>query len=512
MAKSIFGLAVFFFVLTSDALAQDGDQFTVRAFHLDLRIQVMKIDALKNYARHLKDNGINTLVMEWEGTYPYEKHPLIPNRFAYSKAEVDSFLKYCKSLGIDVIPLQQCFGHVEYILRHDRYKQLREDQKDYSQVCPLETSLDSALFLDLYTELARTHESPYMHIGGDETYLLGHDEKCRLKSEKDGKSKLYIDYISMICKIVLSLGKRPVLWADIAIQYPDAIRELPKETVFVDWNYGWELNRFGHHEALLKSGYEIWGAPAMRSFPDNYYLSDWKKHFDNIRDFVPLCKKLGYKGIVMTSWSTSGVYSSVFESESKLAELYAIRHVYPLNGFNMLSEAYFKVIKTGTLDIQKFVRAYAAMQFDFNENQSDLLWRCLTTAPYEVKAGLVDSPRRMSIKELADSSQIVVTWLKSLKPNRNQREFDHLLLMARIRQQYLSFELIEQSVNAPEYRVSDSPSVLALLKDLLSVAKTLGDDFTRLQKDFLHPAEVRQENELRNARLISLYQRLSRQR
>src|SRR5437016_3381596 len=67
--------------------------FIVKGFHLDLRVQVMTMDALKAFALKLNGLGINTLIMEWEATYPFEKHPLIPNRYAYPKDEVVSFIK-----------------------------------------------------------------------------------------------------------------------------------------------------------------------------------------------------------------------------------------------------------------------------------------------------------------------------------------------------------------------------------------------------------------------------------
>ena len=82
---------------------------------------------------------------------------------------------------MDVIPLQQGFGHVEYILRNVRYQGLREDAKDLSQVCPSKVAEDSVLFTELYTELASTHTSKYIHIGCDETRLLGHCAECRRK-------------------------------------------------------------------------------------------------------------------------------------------------------------------------------------------------------------------------------------------------------------------------------------------------------------------------------------------
>src|SRR5436309_1935428 len=120
--KKLIPALLLIFSLNAAIAQQAKSPFSVRGFHLDLRIQVMTMPALKAFALKLSRNGMNTLVMEWEGTYPFEKHPLIPNRYAYSKQEIKSFIRYCDSLGIDVIPLQQSFGHVEYILRHQRYK------------------------------------------------------------------------------------------------------------------------------------------------------------------------------------------------------------------------------------------------------------------------------------------------------------------------------------------------------------------------------------------------------
>ena len=275
-------LLIAFLFLTKISEAKTGvpeDSFHIRGFHLDLRIQVMKMQALKNFTLGLSKQGINTLVMEWEATYPFQEDPLIPNRFAYSRQEVKDFIKYCGTLHMDVIPLQQSFGHVEYILRNDKYAQQREDDKDFSQVCPSESEKNRQLFTRLFTDMAAMHPSPYFHIGGDETHLLGHCEKCKKRAAEIGISRLYFDHIKMLCDIVVSLGKRPVLWADIALKYPEYIHLLPKETIFVDWNYGWALDRFGAHEQLVKSGYEIWGAPSIRSSPDNYFLTRWSVSF-----------------------------------------------------------------------------------------------------------------------------------------------------------------------------------------------------------------------------------------
>jgi len=507
-------LALFLCAFSTALSAQPakGKDFVVKGFHLDLRIQVMTPDALKDLATQLSRNGINTLIMEWEATYPFEKHPLIPNRYAYSKADVTDFIRFCQNLGIDVIPLQQSFGHVEYILRHTRYQDLREDQKDYSQVCPLKESLNQALFKDLFTELAATHPSKYFHIGGDETYLLGHCDQCRLKAEKEGKSKLYIDHIKMLADLVIQLGKRPVLWADIALKYPEALSLLPKETIFVDWNYGWDMNRFGDHQKLVESGFEIWGAPALRSHPDNYFITQWEKHFKNIRDFVPAARNLGYTGIVMTSWSTSGLYSSVFETTNDIIDLYAIRHVYPLTGFPILLNAYAESLKSATpLEVQGFVLKYGNDTYGFTRDQSLKFWKALRTAPYEIQQGEVKAPMAMSIQNLLDSASLAAQWLRDLQPAKNKEAFEHYRLMADIRVQYLTYQNLEHQVNAPTFTPNAAPDVMRKLKAIIDNAGDLDRRFVALNKRALYPAEMEQENALRISKAKLLYARLARQ-
>jgi hexosaminidase len=495
--------------------SKQADSITVKGFHLDMRIQVMKLPALKRFVFNLSTKGINTIIMEWEGSYPFVQDPLIANRYAYTRNEVTEFVAYCKLLHIQVIPLQQSFGHVEYILRNYKYAALREDQKDFSQVCPSEPALNKKLFTVLYTDLVATHNSPYIHIGGDETYLLGHCEKCKKKAAEIGLSRLYFDHIKMLCDIVVGLGKKPIIWADIALKYPDYINLLPKETIFIDWNYGWDVNRFGDHSKLLKSGYEIWGSPAIRSHPDNYFLTDWQKHFNNIRDFIPLSKKLGYKGIVMTSWSTSGVYSSLFESEDELIDLYAIRHVYPLSGFNILVDYYLKALNTDVkLSNDQFIESYCSSHYGLDARKSKLFTKTLFCAPFNVVHGRVMSPNKITVGQLLDSATWALQVLKTLQPIKEKgvQEFKHYLLMADIRVYYLTYMKIEAEVNATDFSGDKIPAYILQLQKLLSNEQRLNDEFTALNKDFLYPSAIDEENFLRNQKIHVLYDRLSKQK
>ena len=196
--------------------ARTGD-FPIRAFHLDFRTEVMTLDAMKSLVDRISERGINTLVMEWEAAFPFDKHATLSNASAFTREEVTSFIDYCEGRGVEVIPLQNCFGHCEYILRHERYRALREDPKDPSQVCPLKIAEATACFSELFAEVAALHPSKYFHIGADETYLLGLCGNCRAVADREGKSRLFVDYVKAMCDIVHRLGKTPVIWADIAL-------------------------------------------------------------------------------------------------------------------------------------------------------------------------------------------------------------------------------------------------------------------------------------------------------
>ena len=362
-------------LLAVSVLTARASDFPVRGFHVDFRTQVMTMDAMKEFATELAGFGINTLIVEWEATFPYDKHAVISNELAFSPAEVTEFVKYCDGLGIDVIPLQQCFGHVEYILRHERYNSFKETYElEISQVCPLKKGVVE-VFSEIFAEVAALHPSEYFHIGGDETFLLGKCPRCRSYVEKYGKSSLFVDYIVKMCDAVTALGKRPVLWADIITKYPEAIDRLPKNAILVDWNYGWSIKKFGDLDKVLASGLDVWGAPAIRSHPDHYYSTDWKKHFNNQRDFIPYAREAGYKGIVMTSWSTSGGYGFLWDQHHIVAEMDPVRQVFLMNAFRILIAMYSEALNSDSpVDPHAFVTSYAQTRFGLSKEESEAFW------------------------------------------------------------------------------------------------------------------------------------------
>jgi hypothetical protein len=372
--------------------------------------------------------------------------------------------------------------------------------------------MNQQLFTELFTEMASMHPSEYFHIGGDETYLLGDCDRCNVFAEKHGKSMLYVEHIKMMCDIVIGLGKRPVLWADIGLKYPEELGQLPEETVFIDWNYGWKLDHFGDVEKLAKSGFEVWGAPSLRSSPDNYYLTTWEKHFRNFEDFIPAGRDLGYTGMVLTSWSTSGRYSPVYESRWKILDLVPIRRVYPLSGFRISIAAFTEAMHSTQFDPTGFLNAYCKDRFGFDASQTSKFWKALTMTPYQADNGSVLYKESWSITMLHDSTEKAVQMLNSLDPIRNQQEFEHFRLMMEIRKNYLAYKDVETKVNAPFFLAEHLSGVLARLERIIETGARIDTRFIALNKDGYYLSELEVENYNRNSPAIMLHERLSKQR
>ena len=481
--------------------------FDRKGFYLDLRNEVMTVEAIKKFTKEIASMGLNTLVLEYEATYPYLHHATISNEVAYSRSEIQSLITYAASLGVEIIPVQECFGHVQYILRHDRYNHLSEDPKDNSQVCPLKIQADSLLFQDLFADMAAMHPSQYIHIGGDETYLLGHDDTCSAFAQKEGKSKLFVNYMKVMSEIVIKLGKTPVMWADMILKYPEAADLLPKQTILMDWNYGWKPNHFGDIGLLQQKGFKFWGASSIRSHPDNWYVTDWMTHFRNQRDYIPFARNRGYESMFVTSWSTSGLYSFTWDVGNDVLDMQPIRNNYPLSGYRILVAAYVQSLKQSQpLDGKNFVLTYAKERFGLSESDGNKLWDCFQLAPELLVHG--KPTKSTDIATMIRQNDKVREILHDINPKANEIEIQHFRLMADLRDYYLHYKAALARYNAPDFEIDSSNNLLPDVEALVAKGKELDRRFSTLNKGFLKYLEIKKQNKVRDKVVLQLLARL----
>lgn len=396
-------------ILLALVLSLNAAAFDVRAVYVDHRTQVQTLPALEQLANKAAEGGMNALVMEWEATFPFEDNATLCNRFAFSKSEVRVFINFCQRLGVDVIPLQNCFGHAEYILRHERYAGLREDAKD--------------------------------------------------------------------------LGKTPVIWADILLRYPEAAGLLPSDLVVVDWNYGWRPDRFGSIDSLLEKGITMWGASALRSSPDNIYLTQWDKHFRNLREYIPFCREKGFSGIIQTSWSTSGTYGYVWDYKS-VTDIVPVREVYPSQAFDILWQAFFEAVERTEPLRDDFITDYLAAHFGLAPRDAASLAGYFMQPQRSVSGK--DFSRQAIDAELAGALSLREL-VRSVSPRKNKSDYAHLCLMADIRIHYLRFKEVELAWETGEIGKEE---LTVKLKPLIRESDRLRRRFVRLNKKALKDPSI----------------------
>lgn len=507
----IFGCIVLLLGSSHSGWAYPGSpagDFKVKGFYVDCRTEVLTVAAIKALAADLSQKGINALLIEYEATFPFRKNATLCNRYAYTQAEIKELVAYCASLGIEIIPLQNCFGHCEYILRHDRYSRLREDKKEVSQVCPLKIAEAQQVFGEIFREVAELHPSKYFHIGADETYLLGDCKRCaEVAAEKDGKSRLFVNYIKAMCQLVSEMGKTPVIWADMILKYPEALHELPDNLIFIDWNYGWEPDYFGKLDRLLSSGAEVWGAPSLRSSPDNLYLTQWMKHFSNLTTFVPFARNHGYKGMIETSWSTSGTYGFHYDTWWEVVSMHPVRYVYPMSGFRILADAYCEALRSSEpLDPVRFIAGYAEERYGLSAAGSKILLEYFSM-PQETVGNGKDAKGK-PVGEVIEECRSLKTKMDKLAPRYNKEEFEHFRFMLDLRIHYLAFKEIESCYQSDRYTAEQAPDLIKRLKVLFKEAALLDKRFIRMNKTYLKEPQLEEINTWRNEKMNEMYRAL----
>ena len=78
---------------------------------IDLKRIVWKREALLRHLRELAEWRINGCLIEYEDKFPYENCPGIAHPCAFSKDDIRAVVREAEHLGIELIPLVQCFSH-----------------------------------------------------------------------------------------------------------------------------------------------------------------------------------------------------------------------------------------------------------------------------------------------------------------------------------------------------------------------------------------------------------------
>ena len=164
---------------------------------------------------------VNTILVEYEDKFPFNKYYNLRHKeYALTDEQMDLVKETARKNFIEVIPLQQTFGHLEYVLKREEYKQYRECYEGIGEICPSKP-MSFEIITDLLSEMIEKHlDARYIHIGCDEVNNLCKCEECKRKYESNEK-KTFIADVNKLIDYVVNKGKIPIIWHDMLLNCSD---------------------------------------------------------------------------------------------------------------------------------------------------------------------------------------------------------------------------------------------------------------------------------------------------
>jgi hypothetical protein len=241
--------------------AQSDSPLPVRGLHLSAPSK-RDVGLLIEFIRDaLPREGVNTLILEFNYAYDYQRRKEFSDPESPGKAEVWAIAEACREKGIALIPQINCLGHQSWAKKNGRllekHPEFDETPGKYPEnkdiycrsYCPLHPEVHRVLF-DLIDELVEACEAKAFHVGMDEVFLLA-DPDCPRCKGKDAAA-LFAGEVKKLHEHLKSRGCRMWMWGDrfldgkatglgeweasINATYA-SVDAVPKDIVICDWHY-----------------------------------------------------------------------------------------------------------------------------------------------------------------------------------------------------------------------------------------------------------------------------------
>jgi hypothetical protein len=294
---------------------RDWPDFPRRGVMLDVsRGRVPKLEMLLELATSLADFKINELQLYTEHTFAYRRYKSAWQDWgALTGDEIRKLDRHCRSLGIELVPNQNSFGHLRYLLEHPAVKPLAEVSEPYEgstgDFLRFPTTLSpnhpgTMPFLrGLYDELLPNFSSDLFNVGGDETWDLGRGQSAKICARL-GKGRVYVNFLRALHRETTRRGKRMMFWGDIILNHPELLRDLPKDLIALNWGYEAGHPFDAQCATFAKSGLVFYVCPGTSAWMS--MIGRHENALVNLRDAAIAGRKHGAMGYLNCDWGDGG--------------------------------------------------------------------------------------------------------------------------------------------------------------------------------------------------------------
>jgi hexosaminidase len=259
-------------------------------------------DYMKRQIRTLAAYKVNLFGLYMEHVFDFASQPLLaPREAALTPKEVNALVDYARKLYVTILPEQQTFGHLHHMLKYEIYSEVAERPHGHVLTPTKEQSYD--IIKAMYADLVPLFPGSFLHIGGDETFELGHGQTAARATEV-GLGRVYLEHMQKVFAILQPYHKQLMFWGDIALKYPQLLGMLPKEMIAVPWDYDPKPNYDSIIKPYRDAGLRVIVAPGAQTW--NQLWPNLDVGYLNIRNFVRDGQKLGAMGMLNTTWNDDG--------------------------------------------------------------------------------------------------------------------------------------------------------------------------------------------------------------
>ncbi len=227
---------------------RDHPDFPIRGVMLDIsRFKVPTQETLLHLVDLLADLKINHLELYMENAFAYRKHPENLQRSGrLTGEEILALDAHCRERYVDLVPNQNCCGHLTDWLHQPQYSRLAEcleggifPDGPYAYPYSLNpTDPASVSFIEgLLEELLPYFSSQFVNIGFDETFDLGFG-KSKPLCDVQGRSSVYMGFLEKVIGIVEKKKRVALFWSDTITRHnPDLASHIPRHAIALEWGY-----------------------------------------------------------------------------------------------------------------------------------------------------------------------------------------------------------------------------------------------------------------------------------
>ncbi|XP_054246868.1 hexosaminidase D-like [Indicator indicator] len=313
-------------------ITRDFSATEMRLVHLDLKGAAPRVSYLEQVFPLLSQLGASGILVEYEDMFPFKGDlEILKSPFAYSEEDIERIQQLAELHKLEVVPLVQTFGHVEFILKHQKYQHLREVERFPNSFNPHVPDTLSLLKSILSQVIEKHRHSTWIHIGADEVFHLGEgmDSKNWMSRNKGDTGTMYLNHIKEVLGFISTQnwGLQALMWDDMLRKISvGALREsgIAKLVSPVVWFYAPDFDAEQIGPFLTKyadSGFKaVWFASAFKGTtgpaqtwpPLSYHL---KNHLSWLKviEALPRLAPLHFQGIVLTGWQRYDHYSVLCE-------------------------------------------------------------------------------------------------------------------------------------------------------------------------------------------------------